>query len=46
MRLIPLVTGVCCLTFSMIGGVLEDDYAEACWFLILGLVNLHIALER
>ena len=46
MRLMPFVIGVCCLTFAMIGGVLEDDYAEACWFLILGLTNLHIATER
>lgn len=46
MRLMTFVVGVCCLTFAMIGGVIEDDYAEACWFLILGLVNIHIALER
>ena len=46
MRLMPFVIGVCCLTFAMIGGVLEDNYAKACWFLILGLTNLHIATER
>ena len=45
MRLMTFVVGVCCLTFAMIGGVLKGDYAEACWFLILGLVNVHIALE-
>ena len=46
MRLMPFVIRVCCLTFAMIGGVLGDDYAEACWFLILGLANLRIATER
>lgn len=45
MRLTSFALGVCCLTFAMIGGVLEGDYAKACWFLIIGLVDLHIATK-
>lgn len=46
MRLMSFVVGVCCLTFAMIDGVLVDDYAKACWFLILGLTNIYTAIRR
>lgn len=45
MKTLSFVLGVLCMVVAFCA-VLEDDYAEACWFLILGLVNLHIALER
>lgn len=37
--------GVFCLAFAFYTA-LEDNYAKACWFLILGLTNLRIATER
>ena len=45
MKTLSFVLGVFCLAFAFCA-VLEDDYAEACWFLILGLTNLRIATER
>lgn len=45
MKTLSFVLGVLCMAVAFCV-VLEDDYARACWFLILGLVNLHIALER
>lgn len=45
MKTLSFVLCVLCLAFSFCA-VLEDDYARACWFLILCLANLHIILER
>ena len=45
MKTLSFVLGVFCLAFAFCTA-LEDNYAKACWFLILGLFNLRIALER
>ena len=45
MKTLSFVLGVFCLAFAFCA-VLEADYAKACWFLILGLLDIHIALER
>lgn len=45
MKTFAFVLGVFCPAIAFCA-VLEADYARACWFLILGLANLHIALER
>ena len=45
MKTFSFVLGVVCLAFAFCA-VLEANYAKACWFLILGLLNIHIALER
>lgn len=45
MKTLSFVLGVFCLAFAFCA-VLEVDYAKACWFLILGLLDIHIALER
>ena len=45
MKTLSFVLGVFCLAIAFCA-VLEADYARACWFLVLGLANLHIALER
>lgn len=45
MKTLSFVLGVFYLAIAFCA-VLEANYAKACWFLILGLANLHIATER
>ena len=45
MKTFGFVLGVFCLAIAFCA-VLEADYARACWFLILGLMDFHIAVER
>ena len=45
MKTLSFVLGVFCLAFAFCA-LLEANYAKACWFLILGLLDIHIALER
>lgn len=45
MKTFAFALGVFCLAFAFYG-VLEGEYAKACWFLILSLIDFHVALER
>ena len=45
MKTLSFVLGVFLLA-SAFCAVLEANYAKACLFLILGLTDIHIALER
>lgn len=44
-RSLSLSIGVLSLGLSILYA-LAADYGEACWFLILGLMDFHVALER
>lgn len=45
MKTLSFVLGVFCLAFAFCA-VLEDNYAKACWFLILGLTDIYTAIRR
>lgn len=45
MRTLAFALGIICL-LAAICAVPYGEYAKACWFLILGLANLHTATER
>lgn len=45
MNTLTFALGVFCLAFAFCA-VLEGEYAKACWFLILSLIDFHVALER